>query len=103
MEHESEKLFDIRTPRGSRHFADILDGNCGWNTTRNRLAAHPGVNVTGYLTDRVTQAITDFTYRGHEFTIDTHFGDLLLFVADPECPNDILVDVMRIVRQYSVP
>lgn len=101
MDNDSEKPFDHRSPDGSRHFAEVPDrfGNSGWETMRDRLAALPGVKVTEFLFDGVTQAITDFTYRGHEFTIDTQFGELWLFVSDPECPAEILVDVSRLVRQ----
>jgi hypothetical protein len=89
------KLIDVRALDGSRQFAAIPDHG-DWNALQHRLAASPGVVITAFISDGVTQAITDFTYGGHQFTVDTQFGELWLFVSDPDCPEQLLVDIVTL-------
>ncbi len=94
MSEEPPKLLDFRTPGGSRQFAEIPD-RIDWNVLHERLVNHPDFVVTESLTDGVTQWIHDFTYRGFEFTVDTQFGELWLFVADASCDDEVLHDVLN--------
>lgn len=61
------------------------------------ISTSPGVVVTQIL-DSIPQVIVDFTYRGHAFSLDTQFGEFWLFVADPECPHEVLVEVATVIR-----
>ncbi len=100
MSEGPSKLLDVRCPDGSRHFAAIPDcfGTHEWQVMQQRLASLSGVTVTGFV-DATSQAIVDFTYRGHEFSLDTQFGELWLFTDDPGCPDEILAEVIGLFSQ----
>src|SRR5262245_17564422 len=93
------KLLDVRTKSGSRQFAEMPDpfGPLGWATMHKRIRRLPGMRVTKFL-NSIPQAILDFEFRGYLFTVDTQFGDLWLFVANPECPDEHLLEVVRLFR-----
>jgi hypothetical protein len=88
-------LRDIRSPDGSRRFAEIPDrfAPTGWQRLERRLAATPGVTKTSII-DAISQANIDFTYRGYNFTADTQFGELWLFTEKADCPDEILLEVI---------
>ena len=69
-------------------FASIPDrfGTHQWEAMRQQLALLPGVTITNFV-DVTSQAITDFTYRGHEFTVDTQFGELWFFTRGLGLPR----------------
>jgi hypothetical protein len=52
-----------------------------------------GANVTGFLSDGVTEAWLDFEYRGFTFNVNDAPGDYWFFVNDPACPESILQPV----------
>ena len=54
----------------------------------------PGATVTGFVTDFVTEAWIDITYRGQEFSINDQWGDYWFFVKDPACPDEIMAAVL---------
>ena len=79
---------------GSRKFAELPQTRL-WRDLHDHLLALRGAVVTGILTDDVTEAWIDFTYRGHTFTINNQFGDYWFFVNDVTCPDEILAEVVR--------
>jgi hypothetical protein len=78
---------------GSRQFAN-LPQTVLWYELRDHMATLPGVNITGFVTDNVTEGWIDFAYRRHEFSINDQFGDYWFFVKDPSCPDEILRSVV---------
>jgi hypothetical protein len=74
---------------GSRCFLS-LQPNVGWNAIRDHAARLKEANVTGFLTDGVTEAWIDFDYAGYKFNINDAPGDFWFFVNDPACPEAIL-------------
>lgn len=102
MSEGTEKLLDFRNADGSRHFASIPDlfGSLEWKAMHQRLSSLPGVTVTHFI-DASSQAITDFTYRGHEFTVDAQFGELWFSTPDWGCPNGLLAEVISLFRKIS--
>jgi hypothetical protein len=64
------KLLNIAMPNGIRQFASLPESRSWW-ALRDHLARLPGVTITDFVTDGVTEAWIDFTYRGHSFTITT--------------------------------
>lgn len=100
MSEGPNKLLDFRNANGSRHFASIPDrfGPHEWQAMQQRLSSLVGVTVTSFV-DIISQAITDFTYRGHEFAVDTQFGELWFFTPDPECPDELLAEVIGLFRK----
>jgi hypothetical protein len=50
----------------------------------------PGVTLSDYLTDDVTEMWLDFSFRDQRFTVNNQFGEFWFFAADPACPDDVL-------------
>jgi hypothetical protein len=78
---------------GSRKFAELPQTRL-WHQLRDHLQTLRSAVVTSFLTDGVTEAWIDFTFRGHSFTINDQFGDYWFFVDDPSCPDEILAEVV---------
>lgn len=77
---------------GSRNFADLPQTQL-WYAVRDHISALPGACLTSFITDGVTEAWIDFTYRNHHFSINDQYGDYWFFVKDPKCPDEILEEV----------
>jgi hypothetical protein len=79
---------------GSRHFVGLPETYDVEHPEWHRLHAHAGrlagATVTGFMTDDVTEAWLDFTYREHAFSVNNQQGEWWFFVADPACPDEIL-------------
>ena len=87
------KLLNIEMKDGSRHFGD-LPQTVLWHQMRNHIEKLKGAEVTHFLTDNVTEAWIDFSYRGHHFSVNDQFGNYWFFVNDPTCPDEILEAVL---------
>jgi hypothetical protein len=87
---------------GSRHFVD-LPQTVLWLGRRDHLMNLPGAELTGFLTDHVTEAWIDFTFRGHSFAVNDQFGEYWFFVHDPTCPDDALEAVTAHCRKLLLP
>jgi len=79
---------------GSRKFTELSE-TVTWDKFRQHITRLSGANVTDYLTDHVTEMWLDFTFRGHNFTVNNQSGDFWFFVVDPSCPDDILSAVVE--------
>lgn len=81
---------------GSCCFMDFLPTDIiGFNNLYDYLGTLVGVKKTGILTDNITGAWMDFRYRGHKFSVNNVMGEYWFFVRDPECPDEILNDVVK--------
>lgn len=92
------RIIDLRMHDGSRHFGDVPESYDAENPEWHRIKAHvprlEGAVLTGFTTDDVTEAWIDFSFRGHEISINNQHGFWWFFVKDPACPEDILVTVL---------
>lgn len=79
----------MRMHDGSRHFA-ALPFTKSWHSLRRHIERLEGVSATSIITDEVTEAWIDFSYRGQEFSVNNQFGEYWLFVKDPACPEEDL-------------
>ncbi|HRH38060.1 MAG TPA: hypothetical protein PK760_06930 [Flavobacteriales bacterium] len=95
----STPLPDIRMHNGNRHFAS-LPQTVMWYGLRDHLAKLAGARVTRFLTDDITEAWIDFTFRGHAFTVNDQFGEYWFFVDDPTCPDQVLNEVLEYCRPF---
>ena len=86
-------LIDVRAKDGSRHFAALPEA-ITWECLRNHIATHRDATITEYRTDHVTEVWIDFAFRGHNMTVNNQFGEFWFFVADPNCPDSILADIV---------
>lgn len=78
---------------GSRHFGSVPQV-ADWYAVRDHVSRLPGAQLTGFVTDHVTEAWIDFSYAGHRFSINDQFGDYWFFVDDPTCPDAILQQML---------
>jgi hypothetical protein len=88
------RLFDFRMADGSRNFADLPESYSvdvpQWERLRDHVAGLAGAELTGFVTDQVTEAWIDFTYAAQSFSINNQSGEWWFFVADPACPDAVL-------------
>ncbi len=89
-----QTMLNHLTHGGSRQFVELPE-SASFDRMRDHIAGLGGVAITGFLSDDVTETWIDFTFRGHQFTINNQFGDYWFFVADPCCPDDVLQAVVR--------
>lgn len=88
------KLFNLTMHDGSRHFGD-LPQTVLWYDLHDHTTQMPGAVLTGFITDHVTEAWIDFTYGGHQFSVNDQYGDYWFFVEDPECPDHLMIEVLE--------
>jgi hypothetical protein len=93
MSHDHARLTDLRMADNSRRFATFPMAVL-WYRVRDHIAELRGATLSGFLCDDVTEAWIDFRYCNHAFTINDQFGEYWLFVNDPACPDNILIDVI---------
>lgn len=86
------ELLDIRMHDGSRHFVG-LRASANWYEVRDHVERLSGAQLTGFVTDGITEAWIDFSFRDHQFSINDQFGEFWFFVANPACPDGILIQV----------
>lgn len=91
-------LMDLRMHDGSRQFAALPETydvqHPQWWALRDRIEQLPGAKLQNLVTDNVTEAWIDFTYRGHELSLNNQFGEWWFFVKDPACPDELLREVI---------
>ena len=78
---------------GSRQFGE-LPQTALWYELRDHIEKLAGAAVTNFVTDNVTEAWIDFSYRGYRFCVNDQFGDYWFFVADPTCSDGILQSIL---------
>jgi hypothetical protein len=86
------ELTDFRAADGSRHFLS-LPQSALFDDIRDHVEKLPGARLTGYLTDGIVEVWIDFQYSRYSFTINNQFGEYWFFVADPTCPQELLIDI----------
>ena len=74
-----------------------------WHEVREHLLALPGVAVTHAADLPLAGSWTDFTFRGHLFTINAEDGQFVFFVADSGCPESVLVEVAAHFGSFLIP
>lgn len=94
-------LFDLRMNDGSRHFADVPERydveHPAWHRLREYLSRTDGAELTGFVTDDITEAWIDFTLAGFKFSANNQHGNWWLFVTDPDCPDAVLERARQLV------
>ncbi|WDI43265.1 hypothetical protein [Bremerella sp. P1] len=87
------KLTNILMHDGSRDFGALPE--CfPFEQLRDHVAKLPEAKVTRFVSDGVTEAWLHFRYRGHQFAANTQCGEWWFFVNDPQCPDEILLEVL---------
>lgn len=87
------KLTNILMHDGSRDFGALPE--CfPFEQLRDHVARLPEGKVTGFVSDDMTEAWLHFQFRGHRFTANTQYGEWRFFVDDPQCPDEIQLEVL---------
>jgi len=89
----AEELLNFIANDGSRQFGE-LPQTVLWYEMRDHLETLKGATITDFITDHVTQAWIDFTYRGYQFSVNDQSGDYWFFVDEPSCPDEILESIL---------
>lgn len=83
---------------GSRHFGSLPDTydveSPQWYALRDHVALLAGAELRGFVTDDVTEAWIDFSFRGATFSINNQLGEWWFFAEDPACPEPVLHEVL---------
>jgi len=91
-------LLEIKLNDGSRHFVDLPEV-VFFDDFYDYTEELEGVEITEYITDGVIGMWLDFEFCGHKFSVTNQFGDYWFFVEDPECPDEILLEIIEHYRQ----
>lgn len=91
-------LLEVKMNDGSRHFVDLPEV-----VFSDELADHTeeleGAEITEFITDGTIEMWLDFEFRGHQFSVNNPFGDYWFFVRDPNCRDEILLEVVNHFRK----
>ncbi|HEX8247613.1 MAG TPA: hypothetical protein VF599_05560 [Pyrinomonadaceae bacterium] len=77
---------------GSRHFADLPEV-VFFDEFADHVEKLEDAEITEFITDGVVEMWLDFEYRGHHFSVNNQFGDYRFFVQDPDCADEISLEV----------
>ena len=91
-------LLEIKMNDGSRHFVDMPEV-VFFDEFYEHTEKLESAEITEFLTDGVVEMWLDFEFRGHKFSVNNQFGDYWFFVENPECPDEILLEVVAHYRQ----
>jgi hypothetical protein len=69
----AEGLLNVIMSDGSRQFGE-LPQTALWHVLRDHIEKLDGAAVTDFVTDDVTEAWIDFSYRGYRFSVNDQFG-----------------------------
>jgi hypothetical protein len=91
-------LLEIKMNDGSRHFVDLPEA-VFFDELCDHAEKLEGAEIIEFITDGVVEMWLDFEFRGHKFSVNNQFGDYWFFVRDPNCPDEILLEVIDHFRQ----
>ena len=91
-------LFDMRMNDGSRHFVDMPEV-VFFDELADHVEELDGAEITEFITNGVVEMWLEFEYRGQKFSVNNQLGDYWFFVQNPECPEEILFEVIDHFRQ----
>jgi len=91
-------LLETKMRDGSRHFVNMpevvfFDELC------DHLEELEGAEITEFIADGVVEMWLDFEFRGHKFSVNNQLGDYWFFVEDPNCPEEILFEIVDHFRK----
>lgn len=91
-------LLEIKMNDGSRHFADLPEV-VFFDELADYVEELEGAEITEFLTNGVVEMWLEFEYRGHKFSVNNQFGDYWFFVQNPNCPDEILLEIIDHFRK----
>jgi hypothetical protein len=91
-------LLEIKMNDGSRHFVDMPEV-VFFDDFYDHTEELDEVEITEFLVDGVVEMWLDFEFRGHKFSVTNQLGDYWFFVEDPDCPDEILLEIIAHYRK----
>lgn len=88
---------ETETNDGARHFVDMPEV-VFFDDFYDHTEKLKGAEITEFIIDGVVEMRLDFEFRGQKFSVNNQFGDYRFFVENPECPEEILLEV---IAHYS--
>jgi hypothetical protein len=85
-------IFNMTMNDGSRHFY-AHPTVISWDDLLDHLEKLDGLEITGIVTDEVTETWADFTYRTCEFSINDQNGEFWFFSENQNCPEKVLLEI----------
>ena len=74
---------------GSFLFFD-MPASISWDELRARIENLDGARITNVISDLIVELWLDFTFCGHQFSVNNPMGEYWFFVEDAKCPRAIL-------------
>lgn len=91
-------LLKTKMNDGARHFVDLPEV-VFFDEFYEHAEKLDGAEITEFITDGVIEMWLDFEFREHKFSVTNQFGDYWFLVKNPECPDEILLEIIEHFRQ----
>lgn len=91
-------LLEMKLNDGSRHFVD-LPMVVFFDELYEHIEELDGAEITEFTADGVVEMWLDFRFRGHNFSVTNQYADYWFFVEDPNCPDEILLEIIEHFRE----
>ncbi|CAN5482078.1 hypothetical protein BH10ACI1_BH10ACI1_27850 [soil metagenome] len=89
---------EVKLKDGSRHFVDMPEV-VFFDEVADYVEELEGAEITEFITDGVVEMWLEFEYRGHKFSVNNQLVDYWFFVEDPNCSEEVLLEVIDHFRQ----
>ena len=101
------RIDELREKAGkdARHFVDFPEV-IFFDELADHLSELFGCEITEFEADGVFAVWVEFEYRDQKFFVDNAMGDYRFFVEDPQCEEDILMEIanhMRLLLERQTP
>lgn len=93
-----DELLKKKIVSGARHFVDMPEA-VFFDEIADHTEELEGAEITEFITDGTVEMWLDFDFLDHKFSITNHLGDYWFFVQDPNCPEEILLEVIDHFRK----
>ncbi len=84
-------------PEDALHFADFPEV-IFFDEFYDHVEILEGAVITEFETDGTIEMWLEFEFRDNKFFINNRFGDYWFYVADLECPEEILLEIANHFR-----
>ncbi len=91
-------LLESKLNDGSRHFVDMPEV-VFFDEVADHVEELEDAEITEFLTNGVVEMWLEFEYQENIFTVTNQFGDYWFFVQNPNCPEEILLEIVDHFRK----
>ena len=91
-------LLSKKVNDGARHFVDLPEV-IFFDDFADHVEELEDAEIVEFITNGVIEMWLDFEFRGQRFSVINELGDYQFYVADPNCPEEILFEVIDHFRE----